>query len=207
MDNYGPELMLSPEVTLVRHGQTEWSKTGRHTGRTDVPLTDLGRQQAVALGKMIGDAKFDRVLSSPLSRAWETKELAGLANLGVASGDLFEWDYGDYEGRPTAEIRVDLPGWTVWTHPILGGESIEDVSARADRVIDTVLESEGSIVLFAHGHILRILAARWMGLAPNAGRALSLDTGTRSTLGWERENRVIRTWNVMCPIHSGDPSL
>ncbi len=207
MDNNGAEVMPSPEVTLVRHGQTEWSKTGRHTGRTDVPLTDLGRQQAVALGKMIEDAKFDRVLSSPLSRAWETMELAGLANSDVASDDLVEWDYGDYEGRPTAEIRVDLPGWTVWTHPIVGGESIEDVSARADRVIDSVLESEGSIVMFAHGHILRILAARWMGLAPDAGRALSLDTATRSTLGWERENRVIRTWNVMCSIHSGDPSV
>jgi len=197
----------TPEVTLIRHGQTEWSKTGRHTGRTDVPLTDLGRKQAVALGHMIGEGEFARVMSSPLSRAWETMELVGLKRTAVSSNDLVEWDYGEYEGRPTAEIRESLPGWTVWTHPIIGGESIEEVSARADRAIDMVLESEGSVALFAHGQILRILAARWMGLTPESGASLSLDTATRSTLGWERENRVIRTWNVMCPIPAEDPSL
>ena len=200
-------MTLRPEVTLIRHGQTEWSKTGLHTGRTDVQLTDLGRKQAEALGQVIEGGQFDRVLSSPLSRAWETMELTGLSNWAVASIDLVEWDYGEYEGRSTADIRLDLPGWTVWTQPIAGGESIEDVSARADRVIDSVLESESPIALFAHGHILRILAARWMGMSPTAGSALSLDTATTSTLGWERENRVLRTWNVMCPIRSDDPSL
>jgi len=155
---------------------------------------------------MIGEDKFARVMSSPLSRAWETMELVGLRGTAVSNDDLVEWDYGEYEGRPTAEIREALPGWTVWTHPIIGGESIEEVSARADRVIATVLESEGSVALFAHGHILRILAARWMGLMPQAGASLSLDTATTSTLGWERENRVVRTWNVMCPIPAGDPS-
>lgn len=200
-------MMSTPEVALVRHGQTEWSKTARHTGRTDIPLTDLGRKQARALGRMIEDDQFDQVLSSPLSRAWETMELAGLVGHAVASSDLVEWDYGEYEGLPTVEIRLDHPGWTVWTHPIIGGESIEDVSVRADLVISSLLESEGSTVLFAHAHILRILAARWMGLSPEAGAALSLDTATLSTLGWERENRVIRTWNVMCPIHSGDSFL
>ena len=200
-------MMSTPEVALVRHGQTEWSKTARHTGRTDIPLTDLGRKQARALGRMIEDDQFDQMLSSPLSRAWETMELAGLVGQAVASSDLVEWDYGEYEGLSTVEIRLDHPGWTVWTHPIIGGESIEDVSVRADLVISSLLESEGSAVLFAHAHILRILAARWMGLSPEAGAALSLDTATLSTLGWERENRVIRTWNVMCPIHSGDSFL
>jgi probable phosphoglycerate mutase len=207
MDNDGHEMKSTPEVALVRHGQTEWSKTARHTGRTDIPLTDLGRKQARALGRMIEDDQFDQVLSSPLSRAWETMELAGLVGQAVASSDLVEWDYGEYEGLPTVEIRLDHPGWTVWTHPIIGGESIEDVSVRADLIISSLLESEGSTVLFAHAHILRILAARWMGLSPEAGAALSLDTATLSTLGWERENRVIRTWNVMCPIHSGDSFL
>jgi len=207
VDNGGNVVTPTPEVTLIRHGQTEWSKTGRHTGRTDVPLTDLGRKQAVALGHMVGDDEFVRVMSSPLSRAWETMELAGLGRTALASNDLVEWDYGEYEGRPTAEIRESLPGWTVWTHPIIGGEAIEEVSARADRVIETVLESEDSVALFAHGHILRILAARWMGLKPEAGASLSLGTATRSTLGWERENRVVRTWNLMCPIPAGDPFL
>lgn len=199
--------MHKPEVTLVRHGQTEWSMSGRHTGLTDVPLTDLGRRQADALGQMIEGATFDRVLSSPLSRAWETMELAGLGETAIASGDLVEWDYGDYEGRRTADIRMDIPNWSVWTHPVVGGESIEEVAERTDRVIDTIRQAEGSVVVFAHGHVLRILAARWMDLAPTAGKALSLDTATRSTLGWERENPVIRTWNVMCPINSGDPGL
>jgi probable phosphoglycerate mutase len=134
-------------------------------------------------------------------------ELAGLAETALASDDLVEWDYGEYEGRPTAEIRLEIPEWTVWTHPIFGGESIEEVSIRADRVINSIIDSEQSVVLFAHGHILRIIAARWMDLIPAAGRALSLDTATRSKLSWERENRVISTWNVMCPINSGDPSL
>ena len=199
--------MPRPEATLIRHGQTEWSKTGRHTGRTDIPLTDLGRRQADTLAGMIEGPSFSLVLSSPLVRAWETMERAGLGDAGMAQPDLVEWDYGDYEGRPTAEIREEIPGWSVWTHAITGGESVDQVGLRADQVIDTVHESEGPVALFAHGHILRVLAARWMGLPPTAGRGLSLDTATLSTLGWERENGVIRTWNVLCPIRSGDPVL
>ena len=123
--------MHKPEVTLVRHGQTEWSMSGRHTGRTDVPLTDLGRRQADALGQMFEGAAFDHVLSSPLSRAWETMELAGLSETAIASSDLVEWDYGEYEGRQTADIRVDIPNWSVWTHPIIGG-GIDRRSSGAD---------------------------------------------------------------------------
>lgn len=199
--------MTAPDVTLVRHGQTEWSKAGRHTGRTDLPLTDLGRIQADALGKMLGGKRFSRVLSSPLTRAWETMQRAGYGGPGVANSDLLEWDYGEYEGRPTVEIREQIPGWSVWTHPIDGGETIEEVGRRADQVIETALDSDGPVLLFAHGHILRILAARWIELPPVAGRTLSLDTATVSTLGWERENRVIRTWNVACSVGSGNPSL
>ncbi|HUU60833.1 MAG TPA: histidine phosphatase family protein [Acidimicrobiia bacterium] len=199
--------MSEHEMVLVRHGQTEWSAEGRHTGRTDVPLTNLGRRQADALGEMLGGAHFAAVLSSPLSRAWETMERAGYAADGVASEELLEWDYGVYEGRRTADIRLEVPGWSVWTHEIVGGESVEQVGERADRAIARALAADGPVVIFAHGHILRIIAARWMGLPAVTGRALCLDTATVSTLGWERENRVIRYWNEACHLRSMDPVL
>jgi len=192
------------DVILVRHGQTEWSAAGRHTGRSDVPLTELGRRQAEALGAMLGGADFARVLSSPLTRAWETMERAGYAG-GTATDDLMEWDYGIFEGRRTLDIRDEIPDWSVWVNPIVGGESVDEVGERADRVIADVLEADGPIAIFAHGHLLRILAARWMGLPAVNGANLRLDTATVSTLGWERESRVIRHWNEVCHLRSMDP--
>lgn len=198
---------VSHEVVLVRHGQTEWSVSGKHTGRTDIPLTELGRRQADALGGMLGSAEFALVLSSPLIRAWETMERAGYADSGVATDELLEWNYGAYEGRRTVDIRVEIPGWSVWTHPIIDGETFDDVGARADRAIGSFLDAGGPVAVFAHGHVLRILAARWMGLPAVAGRNLRLDTATVSTLGWERENRVVRHWNEACHLRSMDPIL
>lgn len=200
--------LLTPrfELTLVRHGQTEWSVAGKHTGRTDIPLTDLGRRQAGALGEMLAGDEFALVLSSPLARAWETMTGAGFDGAGVAKNDLLEWDYGEYEGRTTAEIREEIPEWSVWTHPIGGGEKVEDLGQRADSVIALALEQDAPVVVFAHGHILRVLAARWIGLPPAGGRLLRLDTATVSTMGWERENRVIRTWNIACHLGSEESS-
>jgi len=192
-------------VVLVRHGQTEWSATGKHTGRTDIPLTDLGRRQADALAGMLGDTEFAVVLSSPLSRAWDTMERAGHRQTAVALDDLLEWDYGVYEGRRTADIRLEIPGWSVWTHDLPDGETVAEVGARADRVIEHAVAAGGPVAVFAHGHVLRILAARWMGMPAGAGRALGLDTATVSTLGWERENRVVRHWNEACHLRSMDP--
>lgn len=195
-----------PELVLVRHGQTEWSASGKHTGRTDVPLTELGRRQAEALGEMLDGDEFAEVLASPLRRAWETMEIAGYRG-GTAMVDLMEWDYGRFEGLRTAEIRKDTPEWSVWSHPIADGESVDEVGRRADRVIDRAVAEEGTVLLFGHGHSLRILAARWIGLPPAEGRTLSLDTATVSTLGWERENRVIRHWNESCHLRSMDPPI
>lgn len=197
--------MSGHDVVLVRHGQTEWSATGRHTGRTDVPLTEFGRRQADALAGMLGGEEFGLVMSSPLSRAWETMERCGYRDVAVASDDLAEWDYGVFEGRRTVDIRREIPMWSVWTHEIDGGESVEEVGERADRAIKRLLEADGPSVVFAHGHLLRILAARWMGLPATAGRTLALDTATVSTLGWERENRVVRHWNEACHLQSADP--
>ena len=194
-------------VSLIRHGQTLWSITGQHTGRTNIPLTELGRRQADALGEMLDGQAFSLVLSSPLARAWETMERAGYAGQGVASDDILEWDYGVYEGRTTDDIRRDIPGWSIWTHPVEAGEAVDEVAARADRTIEACLAADGPVAVFAHGHFLRIMAARWMGLPPTAGRNLSLGTATVSTLGWERENRVLRMWNDACHLDSMDPVL
>lgn len=199
--------MTDNNIVLIRHGQTPWSITGQHTGRTDVPLTDVGRQQADALGEMLDGDVFSLVLSSPLVRAWETMERAGCAGQGVASEDILEWDYGVYEGRRTVDIRTEIADWSVWTHPIEGGESVHEVGVRADRAIERCLAADGPVAVFAHGHFLRILAARWMGLPAEAGKSLSLGTATVSTLGWERENRVLQMWNDACHLNSLDPVL
>lgn len=186
------------EIWLARHGETEWSRTGRHTGRTDVPLTEAGREEALALGRALGGRKFALVLSSPLSRAFETCRLAGYGDVARKSDDLLEWDYGAVEGRTSAEVRGERPGWTIWTGGVPRGETIEAVAARADRVIEEAVAAAGDVLLFAHGHVLRILAARWLGLEPRAGRLFALGTAALSVLGEEAGTRMIRSWNVSC---------
>lgn len=195
------------EVVLVRHGQTEWSLSGKHTGRSDISLTELGYRQAEALGKMLAGEEFDRIYSSPLRRAWETMERAGYGELGKSDENLMEWDYGIYEGLTTVEVRRDIADWSVWTHPTYQGETVTEVGQRADSVIERAVGAGGRIALFAHGHLLRILGARWMGMPADSGRNLSLDTATISILGWERENRVIKRWNEVCHLRSMDPIL
>ena len=185
-----------PEIWLVRHGETEWSRTGRHTGRTDLPLTPAGVEQAAALRARLHGHAFALVLSSPLRRAWETCRLAGLGDVARASGDLVEWDYGAYEGRTTPEIRAERPGWSIWTGGVPGGETIEDVATRARRVIAGALAAPGDVAIFAHGHVLRILAACWLDLAPRDGRLFALSTASLGVLGHENGLRVIRTWNA-----------
>jgi broad specificity phosphatase PhoE len=186
-----------PEIVLVRHGETEWSRTGRHTGRTDVPLSELGRQQARAVGAALRGRRFAVVLTSPLARAEETCRLAGFADVAERRDELQEWDYGAYEGRTTADIRTERPGWSIWADGVPEGETADDVGARADRVLAELQArlDNGDAALFAHGHLLRVLAARWLDLAPSEGRLLALDTASVSVLGYEREAKVIRLWN------------
>ena len=182
-------------VWLVRHGETEWARLGRHTGRTDVPLTETGRAQAIALGVRLAGHPFDLVLTSPLSRAADTAALAGFGDRAIVDPDLREWDYGAFEGRLTTEIRAEYPGWTIWRGPWPDGETIDQVAARADRVVARVRAAEGDALVVAHGHLLRVLAARWLGLRPASGSLFALGTATVSILGWEREYPVIETWN------------
>jgi probable phosphoglycerate mutase len=184
------------QVWPFRHGATEWSELGRHTGRTDLPLTPDGEAQARELGARLAGRRFDLVLVSPLARARRTCELAGYAAVAGVDADLHELDYGDYEGLTTDEIRVSVPDWTIWTGPCPNGESLADAAARADRVIARARDDGGDVALFAHGHILRILAARWCALDPSEGRLFSLDTATTSVLGWEHEYPTIRRWNA-----------
>jgi broad specificity phosphatase PhoE len=184
------------EIVLARHGETEWSKDGRHTGRTDIPLTETGRQQALQLREALRGWSFVRVLSSPLQRALETCRLAGLGNLVETTEDLLEWDYGEYEGITTAQIREARPGWNLWRDGCPAGETAADVGRRVDRVIAALGELDGDVAVFAHGHVLRVMAARWVGLAPESGALLALGTGTLSVLGYERETRVVRRWNA-----------
>lgn len=185
-----------PVVALARHGETEWSKGGRHTGRTDVPLTEAGRAQARLLGDMLAGWHKVPALTSPLQRAAETCRLAGFAPTCEKVDELREWDYGVYEGMTTAGIREEIPGWSIWTHPVPKGESVEEVGERADRVIARIRDEGQDVVVFAHGHLLRILAARWCGLAATEGRLFALDTATLSIVGYERETPVVRMWNA-----------
>lgn len=190
--------LARPRLWLVRHGETEWARLGRHTGRTDVPLTALGRSQAVAVGLKLGGATFSEVLASPLERALETARIAGHGRRVELVDDLREWDYGKDEGRTTEQIRQDRPDWSIWNDGPLGGETIEEVAARADRVIARVRADSGDVLCFAHGHVLRILAARWLELPPVDGQRFALATATLSVLGWERETSVILRWNEAC---------
>ncbi len=192
-------------VVVVRHGETEWSRSGRHTSRTDVELTDRGRAQASALRATLtatpkGDAPasegFALVLTSPARRARDTAAAAGFAAVAQAEPLLVEWDYGDYEGRTTREIRVEHAGWSLWADGVPGGETAAEVAARADAVIARLRALDGVALVFSHGHFLRVLGARWLGLPPDAGRYLALDPASVSTLGWEREQAVLARWNV-----------
>jgi broad specificity phosphatase PhoE len=192
---------MAARMVLVRHGATEWSQTGQHTGRTDIPLLDEGWRQAKEAGEILrahGFASFGLVLSSPLLRAAETCGLAGFE--AEIDTDLLEWDYGDYEGLTSAEIREQRPGWNLWQDGVPGGERVTDVGRRADRVIERARAVEGDTLCVAHGHLLRVLAARWLGLPPVAGRLLLLRAGAICVLGWEWEWPAIEVWNLGPPI-------
>jgi len=194
-----PSNNIRPDIWLIRHGETAWSRSGAHTGRTDLPLTPEGEQRAAAIGRYLAGRSFALVLASPLARARETCRLAGYGAVAQIEPDLREWDYGAYEGRTSAEIRQKVPDWTIWTSPVPGGETIAQVAERARRVIARAnAESSGDVALFAHGHLLRVLTACWLELAPDGGRLFALGTASVSVLGYERENRVISRWNVAC---------
>jgi probable phosphoglycerate mutase len=180
---------------LVRHGETEWSRAGKHTGRTDVPLTEQGRRQAEAVGAALRDRDFALVLTSPLGRAFETCRLAEFGDRAESRASLMEWDYGAYEGRTTSEVREERPGWTLWGDGVPEGETVEQVGQRVDGVLAELGSFDGDALLFAHGHVLRVLTARWLGLEPGAGRLFALDPATISVLGHERETAVIKLWN------------
>ncbi len=197
MTNHNHSDPALPRLWLARHGETAWSKTRRHTGRTDVPLTPKGEQQARALRTILDGHRFERVLSSPLVRASETCRLAGFAGDIVHYDDaLQEWDYGDYEGRTTQEIRRDVPGWTIWSGQVPGGESIDEVRSRVDRFLKTVQDRQGDILIFAHGHLLRVLTARYLGLDPACGRLFILSAGSLGILGHEHAMPAVAGWNL-----------
>ena len=183
------------ELFLIRHGETEWSLSGAHTSRSDIPLTARGEERAAKIRDYLAHRRFSLVLTSPLQRARETCRVAGYGDVAQIEENLREWDYGIYEGRTTAEIRKERPDWSIWDSPVPDGEPVEHVAERTQKVIDRALASGGQVALFAHAHVLRILAATWLGLAARDGRLLALGTGSVSTLGFERETRVISTWN------------
>jgi len=199
------------DLILLRHGQTEWSAAGKHTGRTDIPLTAKGVADAAALAPMLARRRIAAVFTSPAARAVRTAELAGVDGLpGVAvktDPDLWEWDYGGYEGMTTSQIQLQWPGWYLWRDGVVPGdaahpgETVEEVGARADRVLGRAAAylAYGDVALVAHGHMLRVLTARWLGLSAEDGRLFRLDTGTVSTLGNEHDEPVVLTWNVPPP--------
>jgi broad specificity phosphatase PhoE len=190
--------MSSPDpraAVLVRHAETEWSLNGRHTGRTDLPLTDHGREVAAALRGRLQAWQFALVLVSPSLRARETCDLCGLGANAQVRADLHEWDYGDYEGLTTPEIWERRPGWVLWRDGCPGGESPAEVGARADRVIAEIAAGDGDVAVFSHGHMLRVLGARWIELGPDGGGRLGLSTAAISVLGHERDTAVIARWN------------
>jgi probable phosphoglycerate mutase len=183
------------DVVLVRHGATTWSASGRHTGRTDIPLTDEGRREAVLVGRALAGQVFERVYASPLSRARDTCVLAGFGSQMVLRDELLERDYGEVDGLTTAGIRERIPGWSVWTAPLPGGETVESVGDRCDRIIADLREVGGRSAVFGHGHCLRVLAARWIGLPALDARLIELDAASISVLGYEHDQAVIRLWN------------
>jgi probable phosphoglycerate mutase len=187
----------TPTVYLARHGETEWSLSGQHTGLTDIPLTARGEQNARALGQRLKGHTFARVFTSPLQRARRTCELAGFSAVATVDPDILEWNYGTYEGRTTADVHKERPDWKLFRDGCPGGESPAEVAARADRVIARVRAIPGDVLIFAHGHILRVFGARWIGLAPADGKLLLLSTAALSMLGYEHGpgDPVLRLWN------------
>lgn len=189
------------EIWLIRHGETEWSRSGKHTSRTDIQLTPRGLEQARSLAAVLAAQPFDRVLTSPRSRAIETCREAGLGGQAEQEADLREWDYGIYEGRTTPEIRASVPAWSVWTSAVPEGESLEQIQARALSLIERLMAaSDRRIALFSHAHFLRVFAGCWIGNSASLGAHLALDTASLSILGFERENRAIRLWNMRHPV-------
>jgi probable phosphoglycerate mutase len=184
------------EVVLVRHGETEWSRSGQHTSRTDLPLIERGRRRAAEIGVALRGRTFSLVLCSPLLRARETCELAGFGAVAVITDDLREWDYGEYEGLTTQQIRQQRPDWNLWRDGCPGGEQPESVGARADSMLAHLRTAGGDALAFGHGHILRVVAARWIGMAVSAGGRLALGAGAISVLGYEHETEVIERWNA-----------
>lgn len=191
-------------LVVVRHGETAWARDGRHTGWTDVPLDRRGIREAESLRSLLDASVFARVLVSPLQRAIQTCRLAGFGDGAELRPDLREWDYGQYEGRTTAQIQEEHPGWSVWEGDMPGGESVDEVAIRADRVIAEVRSIPGDVALFSHGHLLRILTARWLGMVPTAGGRFALDPAGVGTLGYEHTTAVIVRWNVTGPIADHD---
>lgn len=188
--------MAGAQLWLVRHGETEWSASGQHTGTTDIELSEAGRRHAMGLRERLQGIEFDRVLTSPRQRARVTAELAGFGDRAEVNPDLAEWDYGQDEGRTTPEIRAERPGWTVWRDGPLGGETAEEVGRRADRIVALAAASSGRILAFGHGHMSRVIGARWIDLAPSHGSRLKLSTAAVCVLGYDRETRAIVHWNA-----------
>jgi broad specificity phosphatase PhoE len=191
------------EVVLVRHGETEWTRTRQHTGKTDIPLDEEGERQARLVGEALRGREFGLVLTSPLRRAAETCRLAGFGDVAQIRDELAEWDYGEYDGRTTADIRAERPDWSLWSDGVPRGESAADVGRRADRVIEELRRVSVDALVFGHGHQLRVLTARWLELEPSEGRLFALSTATISTLGWERETPVIWRWNEPASVVRG----
>lgn len=183
------------QVWLFRHGATEWSETGQHTGRTDIPLTDAGKSRAKAIGRRLKGRPFSLVLSSPLVRAVETCQLAGYGEDVQLTDDLMEWDYGDYEGCRTVDIQKERPGWSLWSEGVPNGETVEQVGRRAGKVLERAASVDGDVALFSHGHMLRVLSACWLGQSPTDGQLFALGTAAVCVLGYEHDYHVIRRWN------------
>lgn len=185
-----------PTAVLVRHGETPWSASLRHTGRSDIPLDAEGEAEAHRLAAGLRQWSFTRVLVSPLTRARQTCALAGFGDVAEVVPDLVEWDYGDYEGRTTADIKLERPSWSLWADGVPSGETLAELGMRADRVVVDIRAGGGEVAVFSHGHFLRVLAARWVGLGPEGGALLALDAGGVGRLGWEHENAVVTLWNL-----------
>jgi broad specificity phosphatase PhoE len=200
MEGVGAVSNPQQKVYLLRHGETEWSLNGRHTGVTDIPLTENGRKLARQLQPILAREKFVTVFTSPLQRARDTCDLAGLGTLASIDRDLMEWNYGEYEGLTTDQIRQTKPDWSVFRDGCPGGESPPEVSVRADRIVSRVRAVDGNVALFSHGHILRVLAARWINLSANYGENFLLDTATLNVLGYYRESPAFKIWNA--PLHN-----